>query len=116
MPSSFFNIFNIFSVIFPILFFSFIAFFIYVTILSVRANNRVGRVSKYVSSQIDNIFSTQANTAKSESKDEHPHSRNEFFKMQKGYSFKNVDSFANGKNTVKDKSLSEAEKNVLYGK
>ncbi len=114
MPNSFFNLFNLFSVIFPIVFFLFIAFFIYVAITAAKANASAGRVRKYVSSQFDNIMSSQTN--KPESKEEHPHSRNEFFKMQKGYSTKNVDSFANGKGIIKDKSLSEAERNVLHGK
>lgn len=36
--------------------------------------------------------------------------------MQKDFSFKKVDSYATGKEIIKDNALSEAEKNVLYGK
>ncbi|MGI6510407.1 MAG: hypothetical protein ACOX1L_07555 [Erysipelotrichaceae bacterium] len=112
-----FGFFDIITIIFPILFFSFIAFFIYVTITSMKANKEAGRVTRYVSSQFENILSSQANNAaKSESEKDHPHSRNEFHKYQKKYSYKNVDSYNTDKDIIKDKSLSEAERNVLHGK
>ncbi|HQB32244.1 MAG TPA: hypothetical protein PLI19_02820 [Erysipelotrichaceae bacterium] len=65
---------------------------------------------------MDNIFSQISKTLNPEPKKEEKNSRNEFFKMQKNYSSKNVDSFTYKKESVKDASLSEAERNVLYGK
>ncbi len=117
MPSSIFDFFDIITFIFPILFFGFIGFFIYVTVLAFKENARAGRVRKYVSSQMDDVFSRVNSAIKpEEEKKKEKHSRSEFFNMQKDYAYKNVDSYANGKEILKDKNLSEAEKNVLYGK
>ncbi|MGI6607595.1 MAG: hypothetical protein ACOX1F_01255 [Erysipelotrichaceae bacterium] len=110
MPNLFFSF---FSLIFPILFFS-VFFFILVTII--KETSKVNRVRKYVSSKIDDFMTLNTDSVKPKPKKEDKHSRNEFFKMQKDYSDKKVDSFAADKEIIKDNTLSEAEKNVLYGK
>ena len=110
MPNLFFNL---FSFLFPLIIFS-IFFSVIITII--KGFSSVNRVTRQVSSQVDNIFSQIKTPVTPNTNNETSHSRDKFHKMQKDFSFKKVDSYATGKEIIKDNALSEAEKNVLYGK
>ncbi len=110
MPDLFFSF---FSFVFPLLFFS-VIFSVIITVI--KGFSSINRVTRQVSSQANNIFSQIKTPLTPETNNENKHSRNEFHKMQKDFSHRKVDSFAAGKEIIKDNALSEAEKNVLYGK
>ena len=96
--------FTFFSVIFPLLFFS---IFFFVTVIIIKEFSSVNKIKKHFTAQ---VISNIKPDFKNES------SRTDFFNTKKNSS--NWIAYSNLTNTdvVKDKPLSEAEKNVLYGK